>query len=93
MSKLRKTRSDKKVGTVEKELSIKLYGSDGRKIRKDKTLGDVRKTKQTVGTKRKVPAGELTEDQKLAAQVLILTHPKSKASDLKKIRQAIRSLK
>ncbi len=93
MSTPRKTRSDKKIGTIEKELGIQLYGSDGRKIRKDKTLGDVRKTKQTIGTKRKVPDGELTEDQKLAAKVRILMHPKSKLSDLEKIRQAIRSLK
>ena len=93
MSTPRKTRSDKKVGTIEKELGIKLYGTDGCKIRKDKTLGELRKKKQTVGTKRKAPAGELTEDQKLAAKVKILMHPKSKISDLNKIRQAIRSLK
>ena len=93
MSTPRKTRSDKKVGTIEKELGVNLYGPDGRKIRKDKTLGELRKKKQTVGTKRKIPAGELTEDQKLAAKVLILTHPKSKTSDLNKIRRAIRSLK
>ena len=93
MKKPRQTRSDKKIGTIEKELGIPLYGPDGRKIRKDKTLGDVRKAKLRTGTKRKTPAGELTEDQKLAAKVRVLTHPKSKSSDLDKIRQAIRSLK
>ncbi len=79
MSAPRKTRSDKKVGTIEKELGIALYGPDGRKIRKDKTLGDV----------RKIQDANLTEDQKLAQKIKIKTHPKSKASDLKKIRAAI----
>lgn len=92
MSIPRKTRSDNKIGTIEKELGIQLYGPDGRKIRKDKTLGDVRQQKLTVGTKWKVPKGELTEDQKLAAKVKVLMHPKSKISDLNKIRQAIRAL-
>ena len=62
------------------------------KTSKDKTLDDVRMEKLTVGTKRKLPKGELTEDQKLAAKVRVLMHPKSKISDLNKIRQAIRSL-
>ena len=41
MSAERRTRSDKKIGTIEKELGIPLYGVNGRKIRKDKTLGEV----------------------------------------------------
>jgi hypothetical protein len=82
MSKLRKTRSDKKVGTLEKELGIVLYGPDGRKIRKDKTLGDVRKLQQQ----------SLTEDQKRAAKIVVKPHPKAKAADLAKIRKAIQRL-
>ena len=79
MSAPRKTRSDKKVGTIEKELGIFLYGPDGRKIRKDKTLADVRKIQQE----------GLSEDQKLAAKIQIKTHPKSKPADLRKIEKAL----
>ncbi len=82
MNAPRKTRSDKKVGTIEKELGIQLYGPDGRKIRKDKTLGEVRKIQQ----------GALSNDQKIAAKIEIRLHPKSKASDLKKIQKAVRKL-
>ncbi|MCY7351746.1 MAG: hypothetical protein LH606_13935 [Cytophagaceae bacterium] len=83
MSTPRKTRSDKKVETIEKELGIQLYGPDGRKIRKDKTLGDV----------RKIQEGTLSNDQKIAAKIQIKQHPKSKASDLKKIQKAVRNLR
>ena len=82
MSAPRKTRSDKKVGTIEKELGVKLYGPDGRKVRKDKTLGEVRKTQQA----------DLTEDQKIAAKRQIKIHPKTKAADLNKVRQAVRKV-
>ncbi len=82
MSTPRKTRSDKKIGTIEKELGVKLYGPDGRKVRKDKTLGEVRKTQQ---------AG-LTDDQKIASKRQVKIHPKSKAADLNKVRQAVRKV-
>ena len=75
----RKTRSDKKVGTIEKELGIIIYGPDGRKIRKDKTLGDV----------RTLQALTLSEDQKLSMKIKVKTHPKSKATDLKRIEKAL----
>lgn len=79
MSTPRKTRSDKKVGTIEKELGIALFGPDGRKVRKDKTLGDVRKLQQST----------LTEDQRRALKITVKTHPKSKASDLRRIEKAL----
>ena len=82
MAAVRKTRSDKKVGTIEKELGIQLYGTNGRKIRKDKTLGDVRKQQEA----------ELTPDQKLAAKIKIKLPPKVKASEVKKVRQIVKKL-
>ena len=82
MTTPRKTRSDKKVGTIEKELGIVLFGPDGRKIRKDKTLGDVRKIQES----------NLSEDQKIAAKIKVKVHPKSKASDLKKIQRAVNTI-
>ena len=82
MNTPRKTRSDKKVGTIEKELGIIMYGSDGRKIRKDKTLGDV----------RKIQASGLSKDQQIAAKIQVKTHPKAKASDLKKIQRAVNNI-
>jgi hypothetical protein len=82
MSTPRKTRSDKKVGTIEKELGISIYGPDGRKIRKDKTLGDV----------RKIQTASLSKDQQIAARIQVKTHPKAKASDLKKIQKAVNAI-
>ncbi len=82
MSTPRKTRFDKKVGTIEKELGISIYGPDGRKIRKDKTLGDV----------RKIQTASLSKDQQIAARIQVKTHPKAKASDLKKIQKAVNAI-
>lgn len=82
MSTERRTRSDKKVGTIEKELGIQLYAPNGRKIRKDKTLGEVRKQQHV----------ELTPDQKLAAKIQVKGHPKVKASEVNKIRKAVQTL-
>lgn len=79
MSTPRKTRSDKKIGTIEKELGISIYGPDGRKVRKDKTLGQVRKD-------------TLTDDQKIAAKRQVKVHPKIKTADLNKVRQAVKRL-
>lgn len=81
MSTPRKTRPAKKVGTLDEELN-KLAAPTGRG-----------KTKAALEFMRKVPEGELTEDQILASKVRILMHPKSKISDIRKIQQAIRSLK
>ncbi|SFE96826.1 hypothetical protein [Spirosoma endophyticum] len=82
MSTPRKTRSDKKVGSIEKELGVKLYGADGRKVRKDKTLGEVRKIQQA----------DLTDDQKIASKRQIKIHPKTKTADLNKVRQAVKKV-
>ncbi len=82
MGTTRKTRSDKKIGTIEKELGIALRDADGRKIQKDKTLGDVRKQE----------ADERSPDQKLAAKIKIKIPPKVKASEVKKIRQIVKKL-
>ena len=82
MSAPRKTRSDKKVGSIEKELGVKLYGADGRKVRKDKTLGEVRKIQQA----------DLTDDQKIASKRQIKIHPKTKTADLNKVRQAVKKV-
>ncbi len=81
MSTLRKTRSDKKIGTLDEELRL---------IKAPTGAG---KTLASLEFVRKVPEGNLTEDQKLAAKVRILMHPKSKISNIRKIQQAIRSLK
>ena len=81
MSIPRKTRSDKKVGTLDEQL-----------IALAKPTGP-NKTKRIVEFTRKVPEGELTEDQKLAAAVTIKMHPKSKISTIRKVQQAIRSLR
>ena len=78
----RRTRSDKKVGTIEKELGIQLYGNNGRKIRKDKTLGEVRKQQQAA----------LTPDQKLAAKIEVKIPPKVKLSEVNKIRKVVKKL-
>ncbi|RCR71462.1 hypothetical protein DUE52_00555 [Larkinella punicea] len=83
MSTERRTRSDKKIGTIEKELGIPLYGANGRKIRKDKTLGEARKQQQA----------ELTPDQKLAAKIQVKGHPKVKSSEVNKIRKAVKTIK
>lgn len=82
MSTERRARSDKKVGTIEKELGIQLYGANGRKIRKDKTLGDVRKQQQVV----------LTPDQKLAAQIEVKIPPKVKISEVNKVRKVVKKI-
>ena len=78
----RRTRSDKKVGTIEKELGIQLYGNNGRKIRKDKTLGEVRRQQQAA----------LTPDQKLAAKIEVKIPPKVKVSQVNKVRKAVKKL-
>ncbi len=78
----RRTRSDKKVGTIEKELGIQLYGNNGRKIRKDKTLGEVRKQQHAA----------LTPDQKLAAKIEVKIPPKVKVSQVNKIRKVVKKL-
>lgn len=82
MATPRKTRSDKKVGTIEKELGIQLYGANGRKIRKDKTLGEVRKQQ---GTK-------LTDDQKLAAKIEIKIPPKANLTRVNKVSKVVKKL-
>ena len=82
MSTTRKTRSDKKVGTIEKELGVKIYGPDGRKVRKDKTLGEVRKKQQA----------DLSDDQKIASKRQLKIHPKTKTADLNKVRQAVKKV-
>jgi len=83
MSTPRKTRSDNKVGTLDEELLLI----------KAKAPTGAGKTLASLEFVRKVPEGNLTEDQKLAAKVRILMHPKSKISNIRKIQQAIRSLK
>lgn len=82
MSTARKTRSDKKVGTIEKELGIQLYGANGRKIRKDKTLGEVRKQQDP----------KLTNDQKLAASIEIKIPPKANLARVNKVRKVVKKL-
>lgn len=82
MATERRTRSDKKVGTIEKELGIQLYGASGRKIRKDKTLGEVRKQQQAA----------LTPDQKLVAKIEVKIPPKVKISQVNKIRKVVKKL-
>jgi hypothetical protein len=82
MSVERRTRSDKKIGTIEKELGISLYGADGRKIRKDKTLGEARKQEKIV----------LSPDQKLAAKIQLKGHPKVKSSTVNKVRKVVKEI-
>lgn len=82
MATVRKTRSDKKVGTIEKELGIQLYGANGRKIRKDKTLGEVRKQQDP----------KLTSDQKLAAKIEIKIPPKANLALVNKVRKVVKKL-
>lgn len=79
MNTPRKTRSDKKIGTIEKQLGISIYGPDGRKVRKDKTLGQVRKE-------------TLTDDQKIGSKRQVKIHPKIKTADLNKVRKAVRKV-
>lgn len=82
MSTPRKTRSDKKIGTIEKELGIQLYGANGRKIRKDKTLGEARKQQEAART----------PDQKLAAKIEIKIPPSVKVSLVNKVRKLVRKI-
>ena len=82
MSTERRTRSDKKIGTIERELGISLYGANGRKIRKDNTLGEARKQQEAA----------LTPDQKLAARIEIKIPPKVKVSQVNKVRKAVKKI-
>ncbi|MBC7570757.1 MAG: hypothetical protein H7319_13615 [Spirosoma sp.] len=82
MATERRTRSDKKVGTIEKELDIQLYNTTGRKIRKDKTLSEVRKQQNAA----------LTPDQKLAAKIEVKIPPNVKISQVNKIRKVVKKL-
>lgn len=82
MSTVRRTRSDKKVGTIEKELGIQLYGANGRKIRKDKTLGEARKQQDP----------KLTNDQKLAANIEIKIPPKANLTRINRVRKVVKKL-
>ena len=81
MSTARRTRSDKKIGTIEKELGS-LYGANGRKIRKDKTLGEARKQQEAA----------LTPDQKLAARIEIKIPPKVKTAQVNKVRKVVKKI-
>lgn len=82
MPTARRTRSDKKIGTIEKELGMPLYGADGRKIRKDKTLGEARKQQKAA----------MTPDQKLAARIEIKLPPKVKVSQVNKVRKVVKKI-
>lgn len=82
MSTARRTRSDKKIGTIEKELGMSLYGANGRKIRKDKTLGEARKQQEAA----------LTPDQKLAARIEIKIPPKVKTAQVNKVRKVVKKI-
>lgn len=82
MATARRTRSDKKLGMIEKELGVQLYGANGRKIRKDKTLGEVRKQQGT----------QLTADQKLAANIEIKIPPKANLARVNSVRKVVKKL-
>ena len=82
MSVVRKTRSDKKVGAIEKELGIQLYGANGRKIRKDKTLSEVRKQQGVT----------LSSDQKLTANIEIKIPPKANLARVNKVSKVVKKL-
>ena len=79
MAQKRKTRSDKKVKTIEKELGIPLHKPDGKKHSPNKTLGKIRE--------------ELTEDQKIASKRTVKSHPKVKSSIAKQVRAVIQKSK
>ncbi|MBO0939425.1 hypothetical protein J2I47_22945 [Fibrella sp. HMF5335] len=82
MATARRTRSDKKVGTIEKELGIQIYGANGRKIRKDKTLGEVRKQQGV----------SLTNDQKIAAKIEIKIPPKANLKRVNSVSKVVKKL-
>jgi len=81
MAQKRKTRSDKKVKTIEKELGITLHKPDGKKHPANKKLGTIR--------------DELTEDQKIASKRKVRRHPKENPTSTfaKQVRAAIKAAK
>ena len=80
MTTPRKTRSDKQVKTIEKELGVKLYKEDGKR----------QPAKKKLATIRKEQAPAKSADQKIAAKRTVKSNPKAKASVAKKVSTVIK---
>lgn len=65
MAQARKTRSDKRVKTIEKELGVTLRKPDGKRQPPNKKLGTIRKEE-----------APKTADEKKAAKRVVKSHPK-----------------
>ena len=78
MNAIRKTRSDKTVKTIEKELGVPLYKKDGTKQPKNKKLGTIRNEEI-----------RLSGDQKAASKRTVKAHPKSNPSTVKKVKNSL----
>lgn len=79
---VRKTRSDKTVKSIEKELGVTLYKKDGARQPKNKKLGTIRNEEK-----------QLSGDQKAASKRTVKVHPKSKPSTIKKVEKSLKSKK
>ena len=78
----RKTRSDKTVKSIEKELGISLFKKDGTKQPGNKVLGTIRKEEEL-----------LSGDQKAASKRTVKFHPKSKSSTVKMVVKSLQTNK
>lgn len=77
----RKTRSDKTVKSIEKELGVSLFKKDGTKQPGNKVLGTIRKEELLSG------------DQKAASKRTVKVHPKSKPSTVKMVVKSLQMSK
>ena len=81
MSKLRKTRSDKTVKSIENELGVSLYKKNGSKQPKNKKLGTIRSEEK-----------QLTPDQLAASKRVVKFHPKSKISRVNQVKKILQKI-
>jgi hypothetical protein len=77
----RKTRSDKTVKSIEKELGVPMFKKDGTKHPGNKVLGTIREEELLSG------------DQKAASKRTVKVHPKSKSSTVKMVVKSLQKSK